>query len=198
MNTTKERFNKAYYYLKSESKIKNQRDIAEAMRCSQGNVSLALNGRTTALTNSFILRFCRAFPEFSSDWLLYGTGTMLKAEQPPQPLQLRPRRGINNQLSLPELPHQVGRDRHALTNHRTTPTTGITYRLPLSLLRGVPRHLPPLLLPHRHQHQRPCTPHHKKHQQWAHHLPQGYRHNKRRYVITTYPLAPSLSFAPSP
>lgn len=89
----KERFNKAYNFLKYEGVIKKQEDVARAMGASQSNISGALNGRETVLTNNFLIRFASAFKQISLDWLLNEEGPMLtmepnfKAENTPQVLE---------------------------------------------------------------------------------------------------------------
>ena len=69
MNKT-ERFYKAYHTLVREKVIKNQQDVADAMGASRSNVSSALNGRESVLTDSFLMRFARAFNQISLPWLL--------------------------------------------------------------------------------------------------------------------------------
>lgn len=72
-----ERFNKAYAYLKYESVIKTQTDVAKAMGATQSNVSGALKGRESVLTDSFLTRFANAYRQISLPWLLNGVGEML-------------------------------------------------------------------------------------------------------------------------
>lgn len=72
-----ERFNKAYGFLKYEGVIKTQTDVANAMGATQSNVSGALNGRESALTDSFLTRFANAFKQISLSWLLNEEGPML-------------------------------------------------------------------------------------------------------------------------
>ena len=90
----KERFNKAYNYLKYEGIIKKQDDVAKAMKATQSNVSGALNGRDGVLTDNFLMRFTDAFRQISLDWLLKEEGPMLmtvvpnfKEENTPQVLE---------------------------------------------------------------------------------------------------------------
>ena len=88
----RERFNKAYSFLKYEGVIKKQDDVAKAMKATQSNVSGALNGREGVLTDSFLTRFATAFKQISLDWLLNEEGDMLtvtpefKSENTPQVL----------------------------------------------------------------------------------------------------------------
>ena len=89
----RERFNKAYNFLKYEGVIKKQEDVAKAMGASASNVSSALNGRESVLTDNFLMRFATAFKQISLDWLLNEEGNMLtvsanfKAENTPQVLE---------------------------------------------------------------------------------------------------------------
>lgn len=73
----KERFIKAYNWLKYEGVIRTQEDVAVKMQTTRPNVSLALNGKETALTDNFIARFCAAYTQISYTWLLLGRGEML-------------------------------------------------------------------------------------------------------------------------
>lgn len=79
----KERFTKAYNYLRSEGIIVKQQNLAEKMGASRPNVSLALKGNTKVLTNNFLTRFCQAYPgTFNLEWLLSGEGEMLQKQEP--------------------------------------------------------------------------------------------------------------------
>ena len=74
----KERFEKAYNYLKFQGIIKKQEDVAKTMGATRANVSLALNGNPAVLTDNFLMRFAKAYSGmFSCDWLLTGDGEML-------------------------------------------------------------------------------------------------------------------------
>ena len=77
-----ERFNKAFSFLKYEGVIKTQEDAAKIMGASRTNVSLALKGRESVLTNNFLMRFANAFKQISLAWLLYEEGQMLMVEAP--------------------------------------------------------------------------------------------------------------------
>lgn len=89
----KERFNKAYNFLKYEGVIKKQEDVAKAMGAAQSNVSGALKGKESVLTDNFLTRFSRAFKQISLNWLLEEQGPMLtivpefKDENKPQVLE---------------------------------------------------------------------------------------------------------------
>lgn len=76
----KDRLKKAYDFLKYEGIIKKQDDVAKAMKATQSNVSGALNGRESVLTDNFLVRFANAFKQISLDWLLSEKGPMLTAE----------------------------------------------------------------------------------------------------------------------
>ena len=77
----KERLNKAYEYLRFKGVVKNQVEVAKAIGSSRSNVSSAFNGDTRALTNNFIIRFAKSFPQISLDWILNGNGSMTTEEQ---------------------------------------------------------------------------------------------------------------------
>ncbi len=84
----KERFEKAYNYLKFQGIIKKQEDVAKTMGATRANVSLALNGNPAVLTDNFLMRFAKAYSGmFSCDWLLTGDGEMLITnELKPEPV----------------------------------------------------------------------------------------------------------------
>ena len=89
-----ERFNKAYEFLRYEGVIKTQNDVATAMNAGRSNISLALKGRESVLTDSFLTRFASAFKQISLTWLLYEEGQMttvaapeFKSENLPQVLE---------------------------------------------------------------------------------------------------------------
>ena len=73
----KERFIKAYNWLKFEGIVKTQNDVALKMGAARPNVSGALNGRDGVLTDQFVMRFCAAYPQISYIWLQYGRGEMI-------------------------------------------------------------------------------------------------------------------------
>lgn len=89
-----ERLNKAFNYLKYEGVIKKQQDVADVMGAGRGNISLALQGKPSVLTDNFLKRFAEAFKQISLTWLLYEEGPMLsvavpefKSENTPQVLE---------------------------------------------------------------------------------------------------------------
>lgn len=73
----KERFTKAFNYLKMEGVIRTQEDVALKMGASRSNVSSAINGRESVLTDQFVMRFCVAYPQISYLWLQLGRGEMI-------------------------------------------------------------------------------------------------------------------------
>lgn len=89
-----ERFNKAYEFLRYEGIIKTQTDVAKAMNSARSNISLALKGDESYLTDKFLTRFASAFKQISLTWLLYEEGPMttvaapeFKSENLPQVLE---------------------------------------------------------------------------------------------------------------
>lgn len=74
----KERFNEAYTFLKNRGVIHTQKDLSEKMGASPSNVSSALKGVESVLTNKFLTRFNESFGGvFNTSWLLDGAGSML-------------------------------------------------------------------------------------------------------------------------
>jgi phage repressor protein C with HTH and peptisase S24 domain len=78
----KERFNKAYEYLRFEGVIKTQADAAKAMNAGRPNISLALKGDKAFLTDKFLTRFAGTFKQISLNWLLYEEGPMTTVSVP--------------------------------------------------------------------------------------------------------------------
>jgi phage repressor protein C with HTH and peptisase S24 domain len=82
----KERLIKAYDYLREKGLAHTQKDIAEKMKSTQQNVSSALNGKESVLTNNFLARFNNAYDNiFSLGWLLKGEGEMLNGNPVAKP-----------------------------------------------------------------------------------------------------------------
>lgn len=77
----KKRLNEAVKYLKYKGIVKTQEDIAVRMKAGRGNISSALAGRESVLTDNFIARFCATFKEISYTWLLLGEGDMLSTRE---------------------------------------------------------------------------------------------------------------------
>lgn len=89
----KDRFIRAYNFLKNEGVIKKQEDIANAMGVSLTSISNSINGRIRVLTDDFLVSFANAFKQISLEWLLTGKEPMLtvaanfKDENTPQILE---------------------------------------------------------------------------------------------------------------
>lgn len=74
----KERFQKAYNYLRSKGIIHTQEEVANRMQSTASNVSKAMKGVENVLTDSFLRRFNDAFGNvFSLQWLILGEGEMM-------------------------------------------------------------------------------------------------------------------------
>lgn len=90
----KDRINKAFSYLKDNGLVHTQRDMAEKMGATAPNVSSALKGTNSVLTDNFLLRFNNAFGGiFNEKWLLKGEGEMLndtKSSESPVGIPLIP------------------------------------------------------------------------------------------------------------
>ena len=91
--TKEERFNKAFLFLKYEGVFKTQEEAGYMMGASRSNISQALKGKESVLTDNFLKRFARAYRQISLNWLLYEEGPMLtvtpnfKAENTPSVLE---------------------------------------------------------------------------------------------------------------
>lgn len=78
------RFKKAYEHLKSLGKVHKQKDVSEKMEVAASNISKAFNGDEKYLTSKFLIRFNRTFGSiFNDEWLVDGTGEMLKSDESP-------------------------------------------------------------------------------------------------------------------
>lgn len=74
----KERFQRAFDYLRGSGMAHTQTDVATRMKASRSSVSSAFNGDTKALTDNFLRRFNAAYNGmFNIDWLIGGNGEML-------------------------------------------------------------------------------------------------------------------------
>lgn len=81
----KDRFQKAFNYLKRCGIISSQTDIATTMETYSQNISRAYNGDERYLTDKFLNRFNTAFGNiFNIDWLQNGNGEMLSPDPKPQ------------------------------------------------------------------------------------------------------------------
>lgn len=84
----KERFHTAFNYLKDKGLIHTQKELADLMGASASNLSSAMKGVDTVLTDNFLKRFNRAAGSvFRESWLLNGDGSMLNEDQPPDDSQ---------------------------------------------------------------------------------------------------------------
>lgn len=73
----KERLKKAIDYLRGEGVIRWDKDVASKMGADPANLSSALKGNETYLTERFLHRFNEAFDNiFDIDWLISGNGAM--------------------------------------------------------------------------------------------------------------------------
>lgn len=78
----KERFQKAFEYLKKNGLIESKTQLGSLMGYSRIAVSNAYMGNEGYLTEKFLIKFCNAFPGvFNYEWLMEGEGTMLAASQ---------------------------------------------------------------------------------------------------------------------
>lgn len=79
----KERFNTAVNYLKERGLVHTQKDVASMMGTTSPNVSSALKGVESVLTDNFLRRFYVAFEQvFNEAWILSGEGEMLMCISP--------------------------------------------------------------------------------------------------------------------
>ena len=73
------RFKEMYHYLQSKALVHRQKDLANLIGATEGNVSRMLKGDPRYTTSSMISRICMASNlPFSEDYLLRGEGTLLK------------------------------------------------------------------------------------------------------------------------
>ena len=106
----KERFNKAFAYLRGEQIINGQKDLAEKLGATPSNISKALSGDKSALTNNLMKRFSAAFPGvFNLRWLILGEGEMLQSSQKPQEAHVISEVNNSTPETLSELVGQITR-----------------------------------------------------------------------------------------
>ena len=73
------RFKEMYHYLQSKALVHRQKDLANLIGATEGNVSRMLKGDPRYTTSSMISRICMASNlPFSEDYLLRGEGALLK------------------------------------------------------------------------------------------------------------------------
>lgn len=76
----KDRLSEAFTYLKNKGMVHTQKDLANIIGASAQNVSSALKGVESVLTDSFLKRFNSAFDNvFNIDWLISEKGEMLNS-----------------------------------------------------------------------------------------------------------------------
>lgn len=81
----KERFLKAYNYLKMTGLVRTQLDVATQIGAYSQNISRVFSGDDKYLTSSFLVKFNVAFGNiFNIDWLQNGNGEMLSPDPKPQ------------------------------------------------------------------------------------------------------------------
>ncbi|WP_291104499.1 MULTISPECIES: S24 family peptidase [unclassified Dysgonomonas] len=80
MKEKRERFLKAFNYLRGEGIINTQLDLADKMSANNVNIGYALKGNKSYLTDKFLNRFNETFDGiFDINWLLKGDGEMLRS-----------------------------------------------------------------------------------------------------------------------
>ena len=72
-----ERFVKAFAFLRENGYIHTQKDLAVALKSTEGNVSRMLKGDPKVLTDNMCKRLSRAFGMISVNWLIHGDGEMV-------------------------------------------------------------------------------------------------------------------------
>lgn len=89
------RFKEMYHYLQSKALVHRQKDLANLIGATEGNVSRMLKGDPRYTTSSMISRICMASNlPFSEDYLLRGEGTLLKDGTQDEALK-KPHRALN-------------------------------------------------------------------------------------------------------
>ena len=73
-----QRLQNAFVYLKGKGRFHTQKELGEIMDADKNTISQALKGNDDYLTESFIKRFCDAFPDVSFDWIWNNIGEMIK------------------------------------------------------------------------------------------------------------------------
>lgn len=69
----------AFDHLRSEGKVKTQKDVADTMNADPTSISQALNGNERYCSDKFLVRFNSAFDNmFNMAWLMTGRGEMLE------------------------------------------------------------------------------------------------------------------------
>lgn len=80
--TKKDRLRDVFEYLRYNGYVRTQKDLANKMNTSAPNISNAMRGLDSFLTDGFFYRLNATFDNiFNEDWLLYGKGEMLAQPQ---------------------------------------------------------------------------------------------------------------------
>ena len=115
------RLRKVYGYLVMDDKITSQKDMALKIKMTPPNLSAALKGNKSYLSDNTFIRVCAAFPGvFNLDYLLDGEGELLaipEHHEPiplPQGVQLDGIKEIEHTANLFDLAMQVITDNEAL------------------------------------------------------------------------------------
>lgn len=77
MNNKRERLLVVWDYINKTHNISEQKELAKLIGAGESQVSKALKGEHRSLTDSFLTKICRKFPEISMSWLIYNQGDML-------------------------------------------------------------------------------------------------------------------------
>ena len=81
--TKNERFSKAVNYLRMQSIVAKNEDVAVKMGADPSNVSRSIKGTGGYPSDSFLCRFNTAFDNiFNLQWLLTGEGEMIESAEP--------------------------------------------------------------------------------------------------------------------
>lgn len=76
------RFRQSFDYLKDSGVLHKQSDLCNALGIGRSHVSEFYNGKEKYFTEGNVRKYAAAFSEYlNSDWLLYGTGQMEKADR---------------------------------------------------------------------------------------------------------------------
>lgn len=81
-NSKLERFQTAFNYLYNRGEFHSKTECAKRLGRSRENVSGAYYGREPFFNDKFLAAFCREFPDINYQWLVEGTGEMIKKNEP--------------------------------------------------------------------------------------------------------------------
>lgn len=130
----KERFNKAFNYLKSKGIVHTQKDLSKVIGIDQGNLSNALKGIDKYLTDSFLEKFNNAFNDiFNIEWLTTGEGNMLKDDSH----QMQDR-VADNYKSLVEKLHKIIREQEIIIESNNKELASISDKTDISTRPRIP------------------------------------------------------------